>query len=104
MTLAFSGILSAGWFGIPLVPKYFLYGKVNIVSGLFALFSTLGCVWGLMAYFQFTRSADVIIEARSLCKGLDPLIGNYEYRSYNPETKQYEQGFVPLRPIGFWDR
>ena len=104
MTLAFSGILSTGWFGIPLIPKYFLYDKINMLSSIFALFSALGSIWGVMAYLQFTRSANVIMEARALSKKLDPLIGNYEYRSYNPETKQYEIGFIPLGPIDFWDR
>jgi tRNA G46 methylase TrmB len=104
MTLAFSGILSTGWFGIPLIPKYFLYGKINIVSSLFALFSALGSIWGVMAYLQFTRSANLVMEARGLSKTLDPLIGDYEYSSYNPETKQYEKGFIPLGPIDFWDR
>jgi tRNA G46 methylase TrmB len=103
MTLAFSGILSTGWFGIPLIPKYFLYGKINIVSSLFALFSALGSIWGVMAYLQFTRSASLVMEARDLSKTLDPLIGDYEYRSYNPETKEYEKGFIPLGPIDFWD-
>jgi tRNA G46 methylase TrmB len=104
ITLAFSGILSTGWFGIPLIPKYFLYGKINIVSSLFALFSALGSIWGVMAYLQFTRSANLVMEARDLSKTLDPLIGDYEYRSYNPETKEYEKGFIPLGPIDFWDR
>jgi tRNA G46 methylase TrmB len=104
MTLALTGILSTGWFGIPLIPKYFLYGKINIVSSLFALFSALGSVWGVMAYLQFTRSANNIMDARSLSKKLDPLIGDYEYSSYNPETKEYEKGFIPLGPIDFWDR
>ncbi|MFL6380543.1 MAG: hypothetical protein ACJ72S_04535 [Nitrososphaeraceae archaeon] len=104
MTLAFSGILSTGWFGIPLIPKYFLYSKINIVSSLFALFSALGSIWGVMAYLQFTRSANLVMEARDLSKTLDPLIGDYEYRSYNPETKEYEKGFIPLGPIDFWDR
>jgi hypothetical protein len=104
MTLAFSGILSTGWFGIPLIPKYFLYGKINMLSSLFALLSALGSIWGVMAYLQFTRSANVIIEARALSKKLDPLIGDYEYRSYNPETKEYEIGYIPLGPIDFWDR
>jgi Putative methyltransferase len=104
MTLALTGILSAGWFGIPLIPKYFLYGKINIVSSLFALFSALGSIWGVMAYLQFTRSANIIMDARGLSKKLDPLIGDYEYRSYNPETKEYEKGFIPLGPIDFWDR
>jgi hypothetical protein len=104
MTLVFSGILSTGWFGIPLIPKYFLYGKINILSSLFALLSSLGSIWGVMAYLQFTRSVNLIMEARDLSKKLDPLIGEYEYRSYNPETKEYEKGFIPLGPIDFWDR
>ena len=104
MTLALTGILSTGWFGIPLIPKYFLYAKINIVSSLFALLSALGSIWGVMAYLQFTRSANIIMDARGLSKKLDPLIGDYEYRSYNPETKEYETGFVPLGPIDFWDR
>ena len=104
MTLALSGILSTGWFGIPLLPKYFLYGKINIISSLFALFSALGSIWGVMAYLQFTKSSNVVMEARGLSKKLDPLIGDYEYRSYNPETKEYESGFIPLGPIDFWDR
>jgi Putative methyltransferase len=104
MTLALTGILSTGWFGIPLIPKYFLYGKINIVSSIFALFSALGTIWGVMAYLQFTRSANIIMDARGLSKKLDPLIGDYEYRSYNPETKEYEKGFIPLGPIDFWDR
>jgi hypothetical protein len=81
-----------------------LYGKINIVSSLFALFSALGSIWGVMAYLQFTRSANLVMEARDLSKTLDPLIGDYEYRSYNPETKEYEKGFIPLGPIDFWDR
>ena len=104
MTLALTSILSTGWFGIPLIPKYFLYGKINIVSSIFALFSALGSIWGVMAYLQFTRSANIIMDARGLSKKLDPLIGEYEYRSYNPETKEYEKGFIPLGPIDFWDR
>ena len=104
MTLALTGILSTGWFGIPLIPKYFLYGKINLVSSIFALFSGLGSIWGVMAYIQFTRSLNIIIDARSLSKKLDPLIGDYQYHSYNPETKEYEKGFIPLGPIDFWDR
>jgi hypothetical protein len=75
-----------------------------MLSSLFSLFSALGSIWGVMAYLQFTRSANVIMEARGLSKKLDPLIGDYEYRSYNPETKEYEIGFIPLGPIDFWDR
>src|SRR6185437_9970535 len=34
----------------------------------------------------------------------DPQIGTYEYRPYNPETKEYENGYLPLGPIDFWDK
>ena len=102
--LTFTGLLSTGWFGIPLVPKYFLYNKVDIIAGLFTLFSALGTIWGVMAYREFSRVADVINSARDLARKLDPMIGDYEYRSYNPETKEYENGYVPLGPIDFWDK
>ena len=102
--LTFTGLLSTGWFGIPLVPKYFLYNKVDIIAGLFTLFSALGTIWGVMAYREAHRAADVINSARDLARKLDPMIGDYEYRSYNPETKEYENGYVPLGPIDFWDK
>jgi tRNA G46 methylase TrmB len=104
ITLAFLGIVSTGWFGIPLAPRYFLHAQIDIISGLSTFFSALGTIWGVMAYVEFTRSANLINEARDLSRRLDPLIGDYEYRSYNPETKEYEKGYVPLGPVDFWDR
>ncbi|MGA7542214.1 MAG: hypothetical protein WBW34_04030, partial [Nitrososphaeraceae archaeon] len=41
ITLAFTGILATGWFGIPLVPLYFLHNEIDPVSALFALLSAL---------------------------------------------------------------
>lgn len=102
--LLFSGLLSTGWFGIPLLPRYFAGPEIDIVSGLFALFSALGTIWGVMAYREFTKSASAVIEARSAAKRLDPMIGSYEYKSYNPVTKVYEEGFVPSGPVDFWDK
>ena len=32
------------------------------------------------------------------------MIGEYEYKSYNPITKDYESGFVPSGPVDFWDK
>lgn len=104
ITLAFTGILSTGWFGIPLAPRYFLYNEIDILSGLFALFSALGTIWGVMAYREFTISGILVREAREMARKLDPMIGDYQYRSYNPETKDYEKGYVPMGPIDFWDR
>ncbi len=104
ITLAFAGLLSTGWFGIPLLPKYFIGSTTDIVAGLFTLFSALGTIWGVMAYREFTRSIEIVIEARLAARKLDPSVGEYEYRSYDPTTKKYEAGFVPSGPIDFWDR
>ncbi|MFL6512340.1 MAG: hypothetical protein ACJ70X_05275, partial [Nitrososphaera sp.] len=104
ITLAFAGLLSTGWFGIPLIPQYLVHNQVDIVAGIFTLFSSLGTIWGVMAYREFTNSIEVIIEARMAARELDPMIGDYEYKSYNPITREYEIGFVPSGPVDFWDK
>jgi hypothetical protein len=104
ITLAFTGILSTGWFGIPLAPRFFLYNEIDLLYAIFALFSALGTIWGAMAYREFTTSDRLINDARDLAKKLDPMIGEYQYRSYNPETKDYEKGYIPMGPIDFWDK
>ncbi|HEU4824369.1 MAG TPA: hypothetical protein VFS97_13165, partial [Nitrososphaeraceae archaeon] len=104
ITLTFTGILSTGWFGIPLAPRFFLYNEIDLLYALFALFSALGTIWGVMAYREFTTSERLITDAREYAKMLDPMIGEYQYRSYNPETKDYEKGYVPMGPIDFWDK
>ena len=96
ITLTFAGLLSTGWFGIPLAPRYFMDSSTDIVAGLFTLFSALGTIWGIMAYREFTRSVETVIEARIAARKLDPMIGDYEYRSYNPITKKYAEIFFPL--------
>ena len=58
----------------------------------------------MMAYREFTKTRDNILLVRDLCKKLDPVIGDYDYLTFNPITKKYEQGFVPLGPTDFWDR
>jgi hypothetical protein len=104
ITLTFTGILGTGWFGIPLVPRYFTTNQVDIVAAILTLFGVLGTIWGAMAYRELTRSAERVLSARYKAKQLDPQIGDYEYRSYNPETRQYETGYLPLGPIDFWDK
>ena len=104
ITLAFAGLLSTGWFGIPLIPQYLIYNEVNILAGIFTLSSFLGCIWGVMAYREFTNSIETVIEARIAARRLDPMIGEYEYKSYNPVTKDYEPGFFPSGPVDFWDK
>ena len=102
--LAFAGLLSTGWFGIPLVPSYFLSKQTNIMFAIFTLFSALGTIWGVMAYREFSRSIFSILEAREAARKLDPMIGEYEYRSYDPATREYESGFIPSGAIDFWDK
>jgi len=104
ITLAFAGLLSTGWFGIPLIPNYLIGSHTDILAGIFTLFSALGTIWGVMAYREFTKSIQLVMDARDAARRLDPMIGDYEYRSYNPVTKDYESGFVPSGPIDFWDK
>ena len=66
--------------------------------------SALGTIWGAMGYRELTRSAERVLSANYKAKQLDPQIGDYQYRSFNPETKQYETGYLPLGPIDFWDK
>lgn len=104
IALTFTGLMGAGWFGIPLTPIYFTTNQVDPVSAVLTLISVLGTIWGAMGYRELTRSAERILSAKYKAKELDPLIGDYQYRSYNPETKQYETGYLPLGPIDFWDK
>lgn len=68
--LIFAGLMSTGWFGIPLLPRYFVEPDTDIVAGLFTLFSALGTIWGIMAYREFTKSASFIVEARLAARAL----------------------------------
>jgi hypothetical protein len=104
ITLTFSGLLATGWFGIPLTPTYLTTNQVDIVAAILTLMSALGTIWGAMAYRELTRSAERVLSANYKAKQLDPQIGDYQYRSFNPETKQYETGYLPLGPIDFWDK
>jgi hypothetical protein len=104
VTLAFTGILSTGWFGIPLAPRYFTDVPINNLDIIFAIFSSLGSIWGIMAYREFTKTRDNILLVRDLCKKIDPLIGDYDYSTFNPITKKNELGYFPVGPTDFWDR
>ena len=103
LTLAFVSILSTGWFGIPLAPYYFTNQDIDSISIIFTISSILGCIWGVMAYREFTKSKNYVTTTQKLCKTIDPSIGQYKYKSFDPVTKKYEKGFVPLTPIDFWD-
>ncbi len=104
ITLTFSGLIGTGWFGIPLIPTYITTNQVDIVVAILALMSALGTIWGAMAYLELTRSAERVLSAKYKAKLLDPQIGDYQYQSYNPETREYETGYIPLGPIDFWDK
>ncbi len=104
IALAFAGGLSASLFGIPLIPTYFITHSTNIFFVIFSFFSILGCIWGIMAYREFTTSGERVLRAREIAHELDPMIGNYDYKSYNPETHDFEEGYIPLGPIDFWDK
>jgi hypothetical protein len=104
ITLTFIGLLATGWFGIPLIPTYFTSDQVDILPAVLTVISVLVTIWGAMAYRELTRSAERVLSARARAKQLDPRIGDYQYRSYNPETRQYEIGYIPLGPIDFWDK
>lgn len=104
LILFFSGILSTGWFGIPLAPHYFTDHDITGFHILFTILSFLSTIWGIMAYREFTRYVDNILLARDLCKKLDPTIGDYNYSTFNPATKKYVNGFVHFGPTDFWDR
>jgi hypothetical protein len=104
VTLALTGILSTGWFGIPLAPHYFTDTPIDNLDVIFTIFSALGSIWGLMAYREFTRTRDNVLLARDLCKKIDPNIGDHNYSTFNHKTRKYEQGYVPLGPTDFWDR
>ena len=104
VTLAFTGILSTGWFGIPLAPHYFTDIPIDNLDIVFTILSALGSIWGIMAYREFTRTRDNVLLARSLCKKIDPNIGDRYYSTFNRKTKKSERGYVPLGPTDFWDR
>jgi len=104
VTLFFTGILSTGWFGIPLAPHYFTDTPIENLDIVFTILSALGSIWGIMAYREFTRTRDNVLLARSLCKKIDPNIGDHIYSTFNHNTKKSERGYVPLGPTDFWDR
>ena len=56
-----------------------------------------------MAYREFTKTRDNVLLVRDLCKKIDPLIGDYNYSTFNPITKKYELGYFPTGPTDFWD-
>lgn len=108
LTLSFISMISAGVFAIPLVSDFFLKNDFDWnrdwTSVLFSITSTLGCIWGLMAQAQFDAVTKLVRNTWHLCSKLDPIIGEYEYKTLNPETNQLEDGYVYHGLVDFWDR
>ncbi|HKQ21818.1 MAG TPA: HD domain-containing protein, partial [Nitrososphaeraceae archaeon] len=101
--LFFAGMFSSYVFGILLALNYALHEKFDLFYFIFTILSGLGTIWGIMAHREFTRSSDRVNNTRTLACQINPRIGKYEYKSYNPETHEFEDGYIPFGPIDFWD-
>ncbi|MDW0178861.1 MAG: HD domain-containing protein, partial [Nitrososphaeraceae archaeon] len=101
--LFFGAMFSSYVFGIQLALNYAIHDKFDFVYFLLTLFSGLGTVWGIMAHREFTKSSDNVSNTRALAYRINSQIGKYEYKSYNPETHEFEDGYIPFGPIDFWD-
>lgn len=101
--LFFAGIFSSYVFGIQLALNYAIHNKFDFFYFSFTLLSGLGTIWGVMAHREFTKSSDRVNNTRILACQINPRIGKYKYKSYNPETHEFEDGYIPFGPIDFWD-
>ena len=101
--LFFAGMFSCYVFGIQLAFNYTIHYNFDFFYFSLTLLSGLGTVWGVMAYREFTKSSDRVNNTRILACHINPRIGKYEYKSYNPETHEFEDGYIPFGPIDFWD-
>ena len=101
--LFFAGMFSCYVFGIQLALNYAIQHNLDLFFFSFTILSGLGTIWGLMAHREFTKSSDRVNNTRILASQINPRIGKYEYKSYNPETHEFEEGYIPFGPIDFWD-
>lgn len=101
-------MISTGIFAIPLLSDLFLNEKFDWnkdwINLLFSITSALGCVWGLMAHTQFEYGTKLVRDTWHASRKLDPLIGEYDCETLNPETNQPEEGYAYHRLVDFWDR
>jgi tRNA G46 methylase TrmB len=102
--LSFVSMISIGYFGIPLFSNFFSEKNIELRDVIFTIFSFLGCIWGFMAYNQFDKISKLIKNTWSLSTKLDPMIGEYNYKTFNPETKQWEEGYTHYGCVEYWDR
>lgn len=103
LLLFFASMFSCYVFGIQLALNYAIHNKFDLFHLSFTVLSGLGTIWGLMAHREFTKSSDRVNNTRILACQINPRIGKYEYKSYNPETHEFEEGYIPFGPIDFWD-
>ena len=81
-----------------------MIGIEDWTNVLFTITSALGCIWGLMAHSQFDTTTKMVRNTWHLCRKLDPLIGEYDYKTFNPETNHLEDGYAYHSLVDFWDR
>ncbi len=102
IALSFISMISTGFLGIPLISNFFLNKNIDSIHLILAIFSLLGCIWGFMAYNQFDKFTKLVKNTWSLCNKLDPMVGEYDYKTFNPETKQLEEGYTHYGIVDFW--
>ncbi len=101
-------MITTGIFAIPLVSDFFSEKEFDWnrdwANILFTTTSILGFIWGLMAHSQFDISTKMVRNTGHLCRKLDPFIGEYDYKTFNPETNHLEDGYAYHSLVDFWDR
>ncbi len=103
IALSFISMITTGFFGIPLISNFFLNKDIDLTQLISTIFSLLGWIWGFMAYNQFDKFTKLVKNTWSSSHKLDPMIGEYDYKTFNPETKQWEEGYIHYGIVDFWD-
>ncbi len=103
IALSFISMITTGFFGIPLISNFFLNKDIDSIQLISTIFSILGWIWGFMAYNQFDKFTKLVKNTWSSSHKLDPMIGEYDYKTFNPETKQWEEGYIHYGIVDFWD-
>jgi hypothetical protein len=103
IALSFISMITTGFFGIPLISNFFLNKDIDLIQLISTIFSLLGWIWGFMAYNQFDKFTKLVKNTWSSSHKLDPMIGEYDYKTFNPETKQWEEGYIHYGIVDFWD-
>ncbi|WP_458720104.1 HD domain-containing protein [Candidatus Nitrosocosmicus sp. R] len=108
ISLSFVSMITTGIFAIPLVSDFFSEKEFDWnrdwTNVLFTTTSMLGFIWGLMAHSQFDISTKMVRNTWHLCRKLDPFIGEYDDKTFNPETNHLEDGYTYHSLVDFWDR